>query len=217
VLVLYSYHDTQPWQANIREALFARLNSAPPEQRPELFEERLDAYRLNSSFDKNFLALLEVKYKNIKLDLVIAENDYAFDFLSKNPNFLSNVKRLLIPLTKGRLEEETLTAHENADKGIDTVLQVLPETKQIIIILNRFDHSAHIFSSYNTKVWQQFKNNQAALLARNIQMEFWEDFSFAELYQRTQSLSENTAILFYPFIQDRLGERRVPREMWFSS
>ncbi|HEY8272578.1 MAG TPA: PAS domain-containing protein [Pseudobdellovibrionaceae bacterium] len=213
VLVIYSYHDTQPWQANIKEALFARLNAAPPEQRPELFEERLDSYRLTAVFDKKFLALLEAKYRDVKLDLVIAENDYAYDFISKNPDFLPNVKRLLIPLTKGKPEEETLTAHENATRGLNTALQVLPNTERIVVILERFDHSGHVFASYNTKVWEQFKSSQAPLLAKNIQLDIWENFSFAELYQRAQSLSKNTVILFYPFIQDRLGERRVPRDV----
>jgi signal transduction histidine kinase/CheY-like chemotaxis protein/HPt (histidine-containing phosphotransfer) domain-containing protein len=213
VLVIYSYHDTQPWQSNIREALFARLKAALPEQRPELFEERLDAYRLTSVFDKNFADLLDTKYKNIKLDLVIAENDSAYDFLNKYPNLLPNVKRLLIPLTKGTPEEEALTAHENANKALDTIRQVLPETKRIIIVLDRFDQSGQIFSSYNSRVWDQLKSRQAEFLANNLQFDMWEGFSYAELYERVQSLSENTAVLFYPFRQDRLGERRVPRDV----
>lgn len=213
VLVIYSYHDTQPWQSNIREALFARLKAALPEQRPELFEERLDAYRLTAVFDKNFAALLDSKYKNIKLDLVVAENDSAYDFLNKYPNLLTNVKRLLIPLTKGTPEEEALTAHDNANKALDTVRQVLPDTKRIIVVLDRFDQSGQIFSSYNSRVWDQLKSRQAEFLANNLQFDMWEGFSYAELYERVQSLSENTAILFYPFRQDRLGERRVPRDV----
>ena len=56
VLVIYSYHDTLPWQAKIREALFARLQTVPIEQRPELFEERFEAHRLSPLISNRLVA-----------------------------------------------------------------------------------------------------------------------------------------------------------------
>lgn len=209
VLVIYSYHDTLPWQVKLRAALFAHLDALPPDQRPELFEERLEMHRITPIlFNEKFLSLLEAKFDNVKLDLLITDNDQAFNYIKQYPNFLPNVKRQAITLTHGQ-DNEALVARISVSKAIESLLQVLPNTKRVIVIV---EPSIHV-ESYSADVLAQLKSLHAALLAKNIQLDIWDNFSFAELYQRTQTLSKNTAILYFPVTQDRLGERQIPRDV----
>ncbi len=208
VLVIYSFHDTLPWQAKIREALFAQLNAIPSAQRPELFEERFEAHRLTPLIsNEKFLALLEAKYKNIKLDLLITENDYAFDFIKSKPDFLPNVKRQAITLTRGR-DDEALIVKESADLAIDAILKVLPNTKRIVCVI---ENSAY---NYNNVTHDILKNVQAELIVKNIQLDIWDNFSYEELYEQAAQLSKNnTVILGFPMTVDRLGVSQVPRDV----
>lgn len=207
VLVIYSYHDTLPWQAKLREALFARLQSVPIEQQPELFEERIEGHRLSNiiSYEK-LLELLEAKYSNVKLDLIVTENDYAYYLFEKYPSFFPGVKRQSLTLTQGR-DDETLVAREDGIKAVNTILHVFPSTKRIVAILSNND-------PYAGSIFTQLKTAQSALSAKNIQLDIWNDFSFEELYQRAKQLPAlDTAILYLPVMQDRLGASQIPRDV----
>ncbi len=208
VLVIYSYHDTLPWQANIREALFARLQTVPAEQRPELFEERFEAHRLSPIVSNaKFLALLEAKYSKVKLDLIVTENDYAFDFIKKYPNFFPSVKRQSITLTQGR-DDEALVVRENASAAVDMILTVLPTTKRIVAVI---ENTAY---NYNDATLLALKTAQASLSAKNIQLDIWDDFSFEQLYEQAKQIpKENTALFYFPVTRDRLGVSQIPREV----
>jgi diguanylate cyclase (GGDEF)-like protein len=208
VLVLYSYHDTLPWQAKIREALFARLQTVPVEQRPELFEERFEAHRLSAiTSNAKFLALLEAKYSTVKLDLIVTENDYAFDFIKSYPDFFKGVKRQSITLTRGR-DDEALVVRENASTAVDIILTVLPSTKHIVAVVENATHN------YNDVTLAALKNAQAVLLAKNVELDIWDNFSFAELYECAEQLpKENTTMFYFPMTQDRLGVSQIPRDV----
>ena len=208
VLVIYSYHDTLPWQAKLREALFARLQSVPAEQRPELFEERIEGHRLSNiiSYTK-LLELLEAKYSNVKLDLIVTENDYAYDLFEKYPNFFPGVKRQSLTLTQGRYDK-VLVAHENGTEAVNTILHIFPNTKRVVAIMGNKD-------PYAGGLWAQLKTIQPALSAKNIQLDIWDDFSFEELYQRAKQLPTlDTAILYLPVMQDRLGVSQIPKDVF---
>jgi diguanylate cyclase (GGDEF)-like protein len=208
VLVIYSYHDTLPWQAKIREALFARLQTVPIEQRPELFEERFEAHRLSPLISNtNFLALLDAKYSKVKLDLIVTENDYAFDFIKGYPDFFKGVKRQSITLTRGR-DDEALVVRENVSVAVDMILKVLPNTKRIVAVVES------AANNYNEVTLTALKNAKVALLAKNIELDIWDNFSFAELYQRAKQIPKEDSVIFYfPVTQDRLGVAQIPRDV----
>lgn len=206
VLILYSYHDTLPWQAKLREALFTELKKTPQSQNLELFEERFEAHRLSTITSNDaFLKLLETKYRNVKLDLIVAENDFAFEFLSKYPDVFPGVKRQFISYSLGQNTANVLLISPNITTALNTILQVLPNTRRIIAIIGR--------GEFNDTEKQQLEQNIAPLSVKQVQLEIWDDFSFAELYQRTRQLSAGTAILYAPVTTDRLGQRKIPRDV----
>ena len=75
VLIIYSWHDLMPWQAGIRAGLQENLQQAPEANRPNLYEERVDAGRIGSAASNAALYnYLREKYALIPLDVVIAES-----------------------------------------------------------------------------------------------------------------------------------------------
>jgi signal transduction histidine kinase/CheY-like chemotaxis protein/HPt (histidine-containing phosphotransfer) domain-containing protein len=204
VLILYSYHDTLPWQATLRSALFARLEQVPFTKRPELFEERFEAQRLSFNVsDSKFLALLEAKYSEIKFDLIVTEDDYVFEFLNRYPNVFPGVKRQFITLSVGE-EKGALMAGEDCVEPLNTILQVLPTVRRVIVVSE--------FSKFGYIVFENC-NTAKSKLSRPLELENWDNFSFAELYAKTKKLPENTAILYYPVTVDRLNMREMPRNL----
>ena len=207
ILMIYSYHDTLPWQAKIREALFARLNEIPEQQRPELFEERFEAHRLSPIISNiTFLKLVEAKYSKVKLDLLVTVNDYAYDFIRQYPEVFPGVKRQSLNVSEEG-GSNVFVAGENGAAAVNTIVQVLPDTKRIIVI-SGYD------KSYSDKLMADVEIARASLAGKNIAVEIWDDFSFAELYQRAGQIpAKDNAILFLPVTQDRLGESQIPFEV----
>lgn len=206
VLIIYSYHDTLPWQTKLRDALFARIQSAPTEQRPELFEERFEAHRLSIiTSNENFLKLLEAKYRNVKFDLLVTDNDYAFSFIRQYPHFLSSVKRVSVTLTQGS-DDEAVVLRENGVAAVETIAQVLPDVQRIIVVGGG--------DAYYRLILEQVKQAREKLAPRHINLELWDDFSFEELYDRARRLpKKNTAMLYLSISSDRLGNTQIPKDV----
>lgn len=214
VLIVYSFHDTLPWQNKIRQALFDTLKDIPIEQRPEIFEERIDALQLKSTLsDSYFFELLNYKYRNTKIDLLISENDIAFYFLERFPDFLKNVKRLSFTYHVDEIaRSNSVMVNDDPSAAVDTILKVLPDTKRIIVVMESLmkDKSLYGFNKSNAEI----KKLQAPLSAKNIQLDIWDNFAFDELYQQAKSIpKKNTVILFFPVMNDRLGEIRIPKDV----
>ena len=90
VLVIWSYHDTLPWQRRVHDGMEQRLVSRSDEVRPILFEESLDAIRLDYKQDPTWVFdYLRSNYTGMQFDLVITESGPAAELLSSNANLFS--------------------------------------------------------------------------------------------------------------------------------
>ncbi len=78
VLVLNSYHDGYAWSDNIVEGL--RLELAERGVPADLFLEYLDTKRHGQQAEGELFRWLEAKYRDQTFDLVVASDNYAFDF-----------------------------------------------------------------------------------------------------------------------------------------
>lgn len=208
VLVIYSYHDTLPWQAKVRESLFNRLNNSQVNQRPEIFEERFEAHRLSDiSSSETFLALLQTKYKNVKFDLIVTENDYAADFIALHPDFFAGVRRVTVSMNSDN-DGEVFAAREDPKAAIETILRVMPNTQRIIAIAEKND------KNYNNIEYIGFKSTRLELAKKHITLDVWSDFNFAQLYQNVASIStKDTVILYFPVSEDNNNMRQIPKQV----
>lgn len=218
ILILYSYHNDLPWQAKIRNSIQRRLREIPIEIRPEVFEESFDALRFyNPENHKAFLKFLQEKYKNVKLDLIITESDLSYQYLQKHSDFFPDVQR-----------QHILTDNFYDRSSVDNLLKILPDPRQAVFtIVGVMPGIRRIVVIGNENLLSQSKLNPskgndiyeiekliAPLVAQNIQLEIFHNFSFAELYEKVAGLkTRNTALLYLPVEIDRLGERKIPKQV----
>jgi PAS domain S-box-containing protein len=218
VLVLYSYHNGLPWQAKMRTSIFQHLDKVPIDQRPELYEEYFDALRFdNLATHELLLKFLQTKYQKVKLDLIITESDLAYQLLDKHPEFLPHVPHqhiLTDKLYNSGNSGNLLKVLPDTKQAIFTILKVLPKVRRIVVIGNYNLLSRIELNPSGYEENYDVKKLIAPLAAQNVQLDIWQNFSFAELYQKVSELNTpDTALLYFPVEIDRLGERKIPKQV----
>jgi len=208
VLVIYSYQDNLPWQKEVRQALFSRLDSLPEGDNTELYEERLEVNRLNPiRSEDSILKLMADKYSHVELDLIVTDNDYAFEFFERNPEIFPSISRQHITLTDYSNQEDVLSIKLAPITNIELILQLLPETSKIIALTN----DDLMIKGLRTESFTSLI--QPLALQKGIQLEVWNDFTFEELYQRVELLPDNVVLLFTPLFKDKLDAKQIPKKL----
>lgn len=204
VLILYSFNDTLPWQASLRQGIHTRLRS---NNSVVLFEERLDSSRLNfKNIKTSWAELLEQKYADTKLDMVIAESTAASRFLVKHPTLFGKTRRYFINPGKISLVNSNgnvFDVHEEFEKNLSIALELSPQARHMVFISNLEPEMNNVVQV----IWQKYFSGR-------VSFEIWsENFSFEELYQRAAKLPNDTIIVYAPVNHDRNGTRAVPYEV----
>ena len=85
ILILNSYNLNYVWAAELQEGIINGLE----EHEVLIYQEFMDAKNISDQqHAENLYNLYQYKYKDIDLDLIIATDNYAFDFLLKHRNSL---------------------------------------------------------------------------------------------------------------------------------
>lgn len=85
VLVIYSHHANFPWVSELQKGIEDSLQGIDY----YLYAEYLNEHQLSeyTDFDELYQAMY-LKYKDVRFDVIIVADNYAFDFLSMNYNKL---------------------------------------------------------------------------------------------------------------------------------
>ena len=206
VLVIWSYHETLPWQRRVHDGMEQRLIDLSAEVRPILFEESLDAIRLDYKQDPTwFYDYLRSKYDGVQFDLVITESGPAAELLSSNTNLFSGAQRYFVNSDKifdTKLGIQ-LAVEEDFEKHLKVALDLQPNARRLVVIGNLYPDRV----MQARKVWEKYFKNRVTL-------ETWtDDFNFAELYERVAHLPEDAVILYELVSHDRTGAQAVPYEV----
>ena len=206
VLVIWSYHETLPWQRRVHDGMEQRLIYRNAEVRPMLFEESLDAIRLNYQKDPAwFYDYLRSKYDGMQFDLVITESGPAAELLSSYTNLFSGAQRYFVNSDKvfDAKAGIQLAVEEDFEKHLEVALDLQPNARRLVVIGNLYPD--RVMQARN--VWEKrFKNR--------VELETWtDDFKFSELYERVAHLPEDTVVLYELVSHDRTGAQAVPYEV----
>lgn len=206
VVIIYAGHNTLPSHARIREGLLARIAESKPENESvELYEEFMDDLRLKipKEFDLHFLDLWRTKYTNVKIDMIVTIGASADQLLHRHPEFFWGIPYYTVGLsTRDKRREDNQKVINNIFKIVDIVSTTLPDTKRLAVIVAEKGNVYH----------QNIAENIALIeskLSPKMKIEFWT-LSFDELFERAKQLPENTALLYFPYGVDRLGNRKIP-------
>lgn len=204
VLILWSSHFDLPWQKAVRRALVDQINTLTPQSRPEIFEEPLDITRLGSMSEVARREYLREKYRHIPLDLVMCEDVPACEFLERQENLFAEVPRRFVNYTTPRVENlgKTFVIQTSFDQSLSLFRQIFPGRRRVVVIGQGRPDIETPFELY-TRIDAQ----------PGLQIEFWNDFTFEELFDRVGKLPSDAAILYSLVMRDSKGQFRVPQDV----
>ena len=204
--MIWSYHETLPWQRRVHDGMEQRLINRNSEVRPVLFEESVDAIRLEDKQDPTwFYDYLRRKYDGLQFDLIITESGPAAELLAKNSTLFSGAKRYYVNSDKIFKNEGgiQLAVEEDFEKHLKVAIDLQPNARRLVVIGNLYPDRVVRARA----VWESSFKNRVAL-------ETWtEDFSFTELYERVAHLPKDAVILYELVSHDRTGAQAVPFEV----
>jgi PAS domain S-box-containing protein len=202
ILVLHSYNKSMSWVQNIDKAINDTLQ--PDNNNYVMYTEYMDTKRFFSKeYLKNLKNSYQLKYKNIKFDLILSSDNNAYDFLRKNRdelfgdvpvsfcgvNFFKSSD--LNGLTNFTGAEEIF----DAKSTIETALKLYPKAKDIFII-----------NDYLTtgKAWKKTIKEQLKGIDRNIR--YSQNSTIEELQGTLTKLDKNTIVLLGVYFKDKEGK-----------
>ncbi len=209
ILVIYSQTVKYPWPRMVRDAFARGVENLPAAQRPEVYEEYLDESRLGSAATGAFVSeYFAHKYRSITFSAVLAETRDACDLLIRHPALFPGAPRYLFDFNSGPLPSSpgTISYYSTLDcaKSIRTILALLPDLRRIIIVADQ---------SPNHQLFLTNLMKKSAEFSGKVILEFWDNLSVAELYDKSGKLSRDSAICYLGIFRDRLGEAQVPAQV----
>jgi len=203
VLLLNSYHQGLKWTDDITAAVRATIE---PKTDAEIFVEDMDTKRVFSKAHfRELAALYKEKYKGIKLDVIIASDDNAFDFLLQNKNAIFGSVPVVF-CGVNYFTDKKLAGHPDftgvveafdIKSTIDIALKQNPKTQEIVVINDRT-----VTGKANKKIIEAiipgYKNR--------VNFRFIDNVPMSVLLSKVGSLPKNDIILLMSFNRDALGD-----------
>lgn len=172
--------------------------------RVELYTESLDLMRLKSAVsDEEFADIFRKKYRNVKMDLLVAVQRPVLEFLVAHraelfpgapivygmipKNYPADTTR--IPGVTGSLEPTDF------DKTVELALQLQPQTRQVVVISG---------VSARDRWLQWIARQQLARYQDKLDLEYWEGLTPNEVKERLRNAGPNTVAYFIAEYRDRM-------------
>ncbi len=144
ILVLHSYHQGLVWTDDIMEGIYSVFNKYDPDI--DINVEYMDTKRHFDDHVGEYLTglrdIYKIKYGGMKLDMIIASDDNAFQFLLLHHNDLFPGTPIVF-CGVNNFENKMLTGHEHINgviefldqkASLDIALKLHPDTEEMAII-----------------------------------------------------------------------------------
>ncbi|NTW36006.1 MAG: hypothetical protein HGB17_07730 [Syntrophobacteraceae bacterium] len=204
VLVLHSYYQGYRWTDDENEGIESVLR--PIVGRNNIYIEYMDTKKVfGALYEKRLRAVYEIKYKNIKFDLIVATDNNAFEFLRKNRDSLFPKTPVVFcgvnDVTKQKLKglKYFTGVNEAGDykKCIELMLRLHPKTKQIVFV--------NEWTTTGMSVHEAFLEAIEGM-DESIKFMMLEDVDIDYLLSALRSLEEGSLVLYTSFGRDSSGK-----------
>lgn len=202
VLYINSYHPGYKFSDDITRAIVSTFEQ---QGNIDLRIEYLDTKRLDSQeYLQEVHNLFKIKYKDVRLDLIMSSDDAALNFLFKYADDL--FPNIPVVFTGANFFDETrLQGHErfagiseeiDLEGTLDLALTLHPEVTHIVIVND------------TTVTGQRIHEYLIQLLSKypQVTFEFLEDETMEQVRQRVSRLSSGSLVLLTLFFRDRAGQ-----------
>jgi len=195
--VLVLYWESKDFVGNISfDKGFQTGLFADPSIKYEIFSEYLDTTRFPGERQSELLHdYLREKYKNQKIDVVVATPDPALTFLLKYRNDLFPNSPIVFvaverPSQEARAAGPGLAGIIRANthrKTLDLALKLHPETKEVFVISGTPEHD---------KRFETISREELAGYDKKFRITYLTDLPILELLERVKALPQDSVILY---------------------
>lgn len=211
VLLLIATHPYVPGLMALDNSMRNEL-SADPTQKFQFFSELLDAQRFAfGDFEPEFEALLAKKYKETKIDIIVAVTKPALDFANTHADLWPDAKILFHSVPSHLLKSIPLTERikgvregRNVGKTLDLAHRLQPDAERILVVAG--------VSDYDTDFTDEARRVIAARNER-IEIRYLIGLPQQELIDVVSKEPANTIVLYLSQFRDREGRPYTPREV----
>jgi signal transduction histidine kinase len=204
VLLLHSFgRDFAPFDTfseTFRTELAQQMNGAVVFYDVDLASARFEGDEPEVAFNSYLLAL----FSDRQLDLLVPIGGPATRFAQKYRQGLFPSTPMLVAATDQRhLQSASLTTNEavvsvanNLSQSIESILQVLPATTNIVVVVG---NSAH------ERLWLEEMQREFQPLCQRVSFTWFNGLTFSQMQKRASLLPPRTAIFFALFYVDAEG------------
>lgn len=201
VLLLIATHPYVPGLMALDDSMRNEL-SADPTQKFQFFSESLDAQRFAfGDFEPEFEALLAKKYKETKIDIIVAVTKPALDFANTHADLWPDAKILFHSVPSHLLKSIPLTERikgvregRNVGKTLDLAHRLQPDAERILVVAG--------VSDYDTDFTDEARRVIAARNER-IEIRYLIGLPQQELIDVVSKEPANTIVLYLSQFRDR--------------
>lgn len=208
VLLLHSFgRDVSPYDAT-GAAIRAELMRASNESLA-IYDVSLDAGHVSGRDDQESLVeLLRQRFADAPPDVVVTIAPPAASFYLQNrdyvfpgkPVVIAALDQRVVPTSGLRAGDTVVASHHNLPALVDNILQVLPDTQRIVVVLGDSPLERYWFGEFH-KEYEQF--------VHRVRFEWLNKRSLEQMRQRVAALPPHSAVLYTLLISDAAG---VPHE-----
>lgn len=204
VMMLHSFgRDFKPW-SEYAKAIRSELDRQA--RWPlDVYEHSLVGARFD---DKNpeapFVEYLRALFERRPLDLVVSVGAPAADFVQRHRQHLFDATPMLLAVVdQRRVQYSAITAHDavaavsiNYFKAIENILQVLPDTKSVTIVVG---------TSPIEQYWKDAIGKEVEPFTSRVSFKWTDNLSFEELLKAAAALPPQSAIFWELMLVDSDG------------
>ncbi len=208
VLLLNSYHPQYPWTKALTDAISETLEGRVKSE--HLHIDYLDGRFMldDTAYRETLKGIIEAKYSKIDLDVIIASDDYAVNFLLEEgdkifpqvPVVYVGVNFLSTELAN-RDNYAGIVEGMDIEGNINLILDTLPNTESIILLSDNSNFGQHI-SNLASDIISANRANQGW---ERVHFDIWSNYTLPTLYEKLGALPNNTAVLLVAIHHDNSG------------
>ncbi len=204
ILILHSYHQSLKWSTDINKGINSILTNE--DKQYEFYYEYMDTKRfVDKRHFENLFNLYSNKYQIMNLDLIIASDHHAFNFLKKYKDSLFSDVPIIISginyLKKEDIEHlnNFIGINEQSDikENYDLIIKLHPNVKKIYTIIETTT-TGETIKQEARRVIKNYKN-------KNIEFEIIDDKNYNDLKSFVKNLPKDSVILLTIYFRDKDG------------
>ena len=204
ILILHSYHSGMSWVDDLEQGIHNNL-LLPPYEDSIVHTEYMDTKRNHSEeYYKRLIRIYKEKYRNVDLDLIMATDNNAFDFLLEHRDDLFNGA----PVVFGGVNDFS-QASIAGRKGFTGVAEVISLGETVETILHQFPNTKEIYvvNDYlkTGRAWHANILREQHFYEDRVRFTHSENMSAEALREKVLSLKPGTVVLLGVYFADITG------------